>query len=82
MPHELIDYSLTAAILSWLAKNGYQFFKGKPKGSGAATEAQVRSILQEHGAREEKVLESMLTEQRETNKQMVELVTIARIKWN
>ena len=84
MPHELIDYSLTAVILSWLSKNAYLFFRerGNGKPNGAATASEVRTMLTEHTQHEEKLLGEIVKEQRETNKSMVELVTIARMKWN
>lgn len=48
MDATIVDYSLTAAILSWLAKNGYDFLKNRgSNGNGKVSLSEIKLALTE-----------------------------------
>ena len=97
MSHEILDYSLIAAILGWVTKQGVEVFRHNKRPNGSPSLEDIRrvagesvsTIIAQNASQAESlanITQTLLTDirdlQRQTQASVSELVTIARMKLN
>ena len=82
MSHEILDYSLIAAILGWVTKQGVEVFRPSKKSNSVPSLEDIRRVTGEILDRHNVLLTDIRDTQRETLTGINELVTIARMKLN